>query len=92
MSVGCVEADADYGEVFRGRVMGVYEDTADFGVGFAARVGGVEGVFCCRGFCLLVMIRLGLSLGVDGVCGRGGGRGMRRILRTYVVRPFELDG
>lgn len=45
MRISCVEADADYGEVFRGRVVRVYEDAADFGIGFAARVGGVKGVF-----------------------------------------------
>lgn len=38
MRVGRVEADADYGEVFRGRVVRVYKDAADFGVGFAVRV------------------------------------------------------
>lgn len=65
--VGCVEADSDYGEVFRGRIVRVYEDAANFGVSFAARVRRVEGVFWCCGNDLLVMIGLGLILGVDGV-------------------------
>lgn len=38
MRVGRVEADADDREIFRGGVVGVYEDAADFGVGFASRV------------------------------------------------------
>lgn len=33
-SIGGVEANADDGEVFGGRVVGIYEDTADFDVGF----------------------------------------------------------
>ena len=42
--VGGVEADADYREVFFGRIVRVDEDAADFDVSLGRGVGGIEGV------------------------------------------------